>query len=45
MAHPFNRREFLGTLAAACALRAAPQAHEEPYQGVFIIMQAPRLEM
>lgn len=39
-----NRREFLGTLAAAGALSAAPQTHKQPYQGVFIIMQTPFLE-
>ena len=40
-----NRREFLGTLAAASALAipAAP-AVKEPWAGVFIIMQTPFLE-
>ena len=45
MSLSLNRREFLGTLAAASALAmpAAP-AVKEPWGGAFIIMQTPFLE-
>ena len=45
MSPSLNRREFLGTLAAAGALAipAAP-AVKEPWGGAFIIMQTPFLE-
>src|ERR1700680_2676391 len=39
-----NRRQFLGSLAAAPALAAAANGVKEPYQGVFIIMQTPFLD-
>ena len=39
-----NRRQFLGSLAAAPAFAAATAGHKEPYQGVFIIMQTPFLD-
>ena len=45
MSPNLNRREFLGTLAAASALAipAAPLV-KEPWAGVFIIMQTPFFE-
>src|SRR5262249_13517237 len=39
-----NRRQFLGSLAAAPALAAPARSAKEPFQGVFIIMQTPFLE-
>jgi dihydrodipicolinate synthase/N-acetylneuraminate lyase len=39
-----NRRQFLGSLAAAPALAAAANGVKEPFQGVFIIMQTPFLD-
>ena len=45
MSPNLNRREFLGTLAAASALAIpATSAAKEPWGGAFIIMQTPFLE-
>ena len=45
MSPSLNRREFLGTLAAAGALAIpAVPAVKEPWGGAFIIMQTPLLQ-